>query len=47
MALFFCAQIKNGKDDGNGKVQQTNNTYYILYLPKLSPPPQSTYRESA
>jgi len=43
----FINKVATYKDDGNGKIQQTNNTYYILYLPKLSPPPQPTYRESA
>ena len=43
----FIRKVETYRDDTNGKSRQTNNTYYILYLPKLPAPPQPTYREGA
>ena len=44
---LFIRKAATYRDDTNGKSRQTNNTYYILYLPKLSPRVQPTYQEGA
>lgn len=41
----FIRKIATYKNELNGKVRQTNNTYYILELPNLQPRPQTEFRE--
>ena len=43
----FIRKAATYRDDHNGKSRQTNNTYYILYLPPLPMVTQPTYREGA
>ena len=43
----FIHKVETFRDDPGRKRRQTNNTYYILELPKLHlPRPQEVYREA-